>query len=125
MGFDSESSSDENSDTEETCNAEESNVPIISEVKEEEVTVSPNTVVKSYDHPEKITQIAKTIKKEPADNYECHPAVFIPVDRDPKVQAERLKLPITAEEQVIMEVSLDIYTYIHTYIYTLSTLFIF
>ncbi|KAK6640675.1 hypothetical protein RUM44_012372 [Polyplax serrata] len=103
VGFDSESSSDENSDTEETCNAEESNVPIISEVKEEEVTVSPNTVVKSYDHPEKITQIAKTIKKEPADNYECHPAVFIPVDRDPKVQAERLKLPITAEEQVIME----------------------
>uniref|UniRef100_A0A8C8XEJ7 DEAH-box helicase 37 n=1 Tax=Panthera leo TaxID=9689 RepID=A0A8C8XEJ7_PANLE len=31
------------------------------------------------------------------------PAVFIPVDRSPEVQEERLKLPILAEEQVIME----------------------
>uniref|UniRef100_A0A673VE54 DEAH-box helicase 37 n=1 Tax=Suricata suricatta TaxID=37032 RepID=A0A673VE54_SURSU len=31
------------------------------------------------------------------------PAVFIPVNRSPEVQEERLKLPILAEEQVIME----------------------
>uniref|UniRef100_A0A3Q3KK99 Activating signal cointegrator 1 complex subunit 3 n=1 Tax=Monopterus albus TaxID=43700 RepID=A0A3Q3KK99_MONAL len=31
------------------------------------------------------------------------PAVFIPVDRSPKLQEARLKLPILAEEQVIME----------------------
>ncbi|KAM3611065.1 uncharacterized protein V6R79_012970 [Siganus canaliculatus] len=31
------------------------------------------------------------------------PAVFIPVDRSPEVQAARLKLPVLAEEQVIME----------------------
>ncbi|XP_025745492.1 probable ATP-dependent RNA helicase DHX37 isoform X1 [Callorhinus ursinus] len=31
------------------------------------------------------------------------PAVFIPVDRTPEMQEERLKLPILAEEQVIME----------------------
>ncbi|XP_019744561.1 putative ATP-dependent RNA helicase DHX37 [Hippocampus comes] len=31
------------------------------------------------------------------------PAVFIPVDRSPKMQAARLKLPVLAEEQIIME----------------------
>uniref|UniRef100_A0A182SKM9 RNA helicase n=1 Tax=Anopheles maculatus TaxID=74869 RepID=A0A182SKM9_9DIPT len=31
------------------------------------------------------------------------PAVYIHVDRDPKIQADRLKLPILGEEQVIME----------------------
>ncbi|XP_074868935.1 putative ATP-dependent RNA helicase DHX37 isoform X2 [Carettochelys insculpta] len=31
------------------------------------------------------------------------PAVFIPVDRSPEIQEVRLKLPILAEEQVIME----------------------
>uniref|UniRef100_A0A8C0JBJ3 DEAH-box helicase 37 n=1 Tax=Chelonoidis abingdonii TaxID=106734 RepID=A0A8C0JBJ3_CHEAB len=31
------------------------------------------------------------------------PAVFIPVDRSPEIQEARLKLPILAEEQVIME----------------------
>ncbi|KAM5199449.1 putative ATP-dependent RNA helicase DHX37 isoform 2-T2 [Hipposideros larvatus] len=31
------------------------------------------------------------------------PAVFIPVNRSPEVQEERLKLPILSEEQVIME----------------------
>ncbi|NXD77212.1 DHX37 helicase, partial [Halcyon senegalensis] len=33
----------------------------------------------------------------------CKPAVFIPVDRSPEMQEARLKLPILAEEQVIME----------------------
>ncbi|KAG8456014.1 hypothetical protein GDO86_001992 [Hymenochirus boettgeri] len=31
------------------------------------------------------------------------PAIFIPVDRSPEIQEARLKLPILAEEQVIME----------------------
>ncbi|XP_068615421.1 probable ATP-dependent RNA helicase DHX37 [Brachionichthys hirsutus] len=31
------------------------------------------------------------------------PAVFVPVDRSPEIQTARLKLPILAEEQVIME----------------------
>uniref|UniRef100_H3AXC2 DEAH-box helicase 37 n=2 Tax=Latimeria chalumnae TaxID=7897 RepID=H3AXC2_LATCH len=31
------------------------------------------------------------------------PAIFIPVDRTPEIQVARLKLPILAEEQVIME----------------------
>lgn len=33
----------------------------------------------------------------------CQPAVFIPVDRLPEIQEARLKLPVLAEEQVIME----------------------
>ncbi|RMC05725.1 hypothetical protein DUI87_17268 [Hirundo rustica rustica] len=33
----------------------------------------------------------------------CKPAVFVPVDRTPQVQEARLKLPILAEEQVVME----------------------
>ncbi|XP_019323247.2 probable ATP-dependent RNA helicase DHX37 isoform X1 [Panthera pardus] len=41
---------------------------------------------------------APTVARPPAK-----PAVFIPVDRSPEVQEERLKLPILAEEQVIME----------------------
>ncbi|NWX85567.1 DHX37 helicase, partial [Nothoprocta pentlandii] len=33
----------------------------------------------------------------------CKPAVFVPVDRAPEIQEARLKLPILAEEQSIME----------------------
>uniref|UniRef100_A0A8C3NGN2 Activating signal cointegrator 1 complex subunit 3 n=1 Tax=Geospiza parvula TaxID=87175 RepID=A0A8C3NGN2_GEOPR len=33
----------------------------------------------------------------------CKPAVFIPVHRTPEIQEARLKLPILAEEQVVME----------------------
>uniref|UniRef100_A0A8C3VAJ7 Activating signal cointegrator 1 complex subunit 3 n=1 Tax=Catharus ustulatus TaxID=91951 RepID=A0A8C3VAJ7_CATUS len=33
----------------------------------------------------------------------CKPAVFVPVDRSPEMQEARLKLPILAEEQVVME----------------------
>ncbi|OWK54885.1 putative ATP-dependent RNA helicase DHX37 [Lonchura striata] len=33
----------------------------------------------------------------------CKPAVFVPVDRSPEIQEARLKLPILAEEQVVME----------------------
>ncbi|KAF4798831.1 DEAH-box helicase 37 [Turdus rufiventris] len=33
----------------------------------------------------------------------CQPAVFVPVDRSPEMQEARLKLPILAEEQVVME----------------------
>lgn len=31
------------------------------------------------------------------------PAIFIPVNRKPDIQAARLKLPVVAEEQVIVE----------------------
>lgn len=31
------------------------------------------------------------------------PAVFVPLNRKPEIQAARLKLPVSAEEQVIVE----------------------
>ncbi|KAL7885142.1 hypothetical protein AOLI_G00079120 [Acnodon oligacanthus] len=43
---------------------------------------------------------SKTAVKKKED---CQPAVFIPVDRLPEMQEARLKLPVLAEEQVIME----------------------
>uniref|UniRef100_A0A3Q3ESN7 Activating signal cointegrator 1 complex subunit 3 n=1 Tax=Kryptolebias marmoratus TaxID=37003 RepID=A0A3Q3ESN7_KRYMA len=47
---------------------------------------------------EKIPHQKKVINKRPSE-----PAVFIPVDRSPEIQEARLKLPVLAEEQVIME----------------------
>ncbi|XP_037536203.1 probable ATP-dependent RNA helicase DHX37 [Nematolebias whitei] len=47
---------------------------------------------------EKILDQKKVVNKTPAE-----PAVFIPVDRSPEIQEARLKLPVLAEEQVIME----------------------
>ncbi|XP_028271001.1 putative ATP-dependent RNA helicase DHX37 [Parambassis ranga] len=48
---------------------------------------------------EKMTSDQDKVKKrEPAE-----PAIFIPVDRSPEIQEARLKLPVLAEEQVIME----------------------
>ncbi|KAJ8414086.1 hypothetical protein AAFF_G00066840 [Aldrovandia affinis] len=40
----------------------------------------------------------QALKKEPSE-----PAIFIPVGRRPEIQEARLKLPVLAEEQVIME----------------------
>ncbi|XP_042344791.1 probable ATP-dependent RNA helicase DHX37 [Plectropomus leopardus] len=47
---------------------------------------------------EKISVEKKVENKTPSQ-----PAVFIPVDRSPEIQEARLKLPVLAEEQVIME----------------------
>ncbi|KAK7145529.1 hypothetical protein R3I93_013304 [Phoxinus phoxinus] len=43
------------------------------------------------------------VKEETHKKEDCKPAVFIPVDRLPEIQEARLRLPILAEEQVIME----------------------
>ncbi|XP_008572511.1 PREDICTED: probable ATP-dependent RNA helicase DHX37 isoform X1 [Galeopterus variegatus] len=42
--------------------------------------------------------VASALARPPAK-----PAIFIPVNRSPEIQEERLKLPILSEEQVIME----------------------
>lgn len=42
-------------------------------------------------------------KRQPTATPSSKPAIFIPVDRTPEIQEARLKLPILAEEQVIME----------------------
>lgn len=41
--------------------------------------------------------------KEPRTPADKKPAVFVALQRDPEIQAARLKLPVVAEEQVIVE----------------------
>ncbi|CAL8345517.1 unnamed protein product [Lota lota] len=65
------------------------------EHKEEEAVAhssEPKEVEKSSPQPKDVP-----VKKPP------QPAVFIPVDRLPEIQEARLRLPVLAEEQVIME----------------------
>jgi ATP-dependent RNA helicase DHX37/DHR1 len=48
-------------------------------------------------------QIDNPEQKEKQQNTTRKPAVFVPLNRNPKIQEGRLKLPILAEEQAIME----------------------
>ncbi|KAM7415920.1 hypothetical protein PAMA_018133 [Pampus argenteus] len=61
------------------------------EVKEEQQTT------------EKEEKSEKTVSGQEKIKKPSLPAVFIPVDRLPEIQEARLKLPVLAEEQVIME----------------------
>ncbi|XP_041793874.1 probable ATP-dependent RNA helicase DHX37 [Chelmon rostratus] len=61
------------------------------EVKEEQLKTEQDGQKKTSDQ-------EKVQHKEPSQ-----PAIFIPVDRSPEIQEARLKLPVLAEEQVIME----------------------
>ncbi|XP_012684041.2 probable ATP-dependent RNA helicase DHX37 isoform X2 [Clupea harengus] len=90
----SESSSEEESEEEEAEEIkmeEKEGQGLVKEVKREEL----KTEEKKEENKKEVTP---SCSKEP-----CQPAVFIPVDRLPEIQAARLKLPVLAEEQVIME----------------------
>ncbi|XP_062398972.1 probable ATP-dependent RNA helicase DHX37 isoform X2 [Sardina pilchardus] len=90
----SESSSEDESDGEEIVEETMKQCQVM-EVKIEEQMAD-----------EKKEEETKDMKKEAAPSCSkepCQPAVFIPVDRLPEIQAARLKLPVLAEEQVIME----------------------
>lgn len=52
--------------------------------------------------PAKSQKSEKTIGKTVTSKI-CTSTVFVPVNRKPEMQAARLKLPIVAEEQVIIE----------------------
>ncbi|XP_061673457.1 probable ATP-dependent RNA helicase DHX37 [Syngnathoides biaculeatus] len=91
-----DSSGDDDSDDEE----EELKGTDKSESKE---TSSPCEEVNKEQHQ---TQKEKQVEKKTTSNQVAvmsKPAVFIPVDRLPQIQEARLKLPVLAEEQVIME----------------------
>ncbi|KAI5614107.1 putative ATP-dependent RNA helicase DHX37 isoform X1, partial [Silurus asotus] len=88
----SDSSSEEEEDEVE---ASEKAAPAVKEEQEEEMetkTVEVNEKEKKEDEKPAVHKIEN-----------CQPAVFIPVDRLPEIQEARLKLPVLAEEQVIME----------------------
>ncbi|XP_055855505.1 probable ATP-dependent RNA helicase kurz [Episyrphus balteatus] len=76
------SSSDEGGEKEEGPKDDE----VLPEIKKEPVVIEKET---------KIPEKPKVSSK---------PAVFIPVNRDPEIQTARLRLPILAEEQTIMEI---------------------
>ncbi|XP_072538060.1 probable ATP-dependent RNA helicase DHX37 [Salminus brasiliensis] len=96
--------SDSSSEDEEDEAAEVSEKETLAEKEEEKL--------KEQEEKQKVVELIEEEKKE-ADKgesktavhkkEECQPAVFIPVDRLPEIQEARLKLPVLAEEQVIME----------------------
>ncbi|KAM9360828.1 putative ATP-dependent RNA helicase DHX37 [Symphorus nematophorus] len=96
------SSDDDDDEAEENKEANET-----TEMSESKETTSPCQEDK---------QEAKEKQQEPEQNEKktsdqekvqhkkpSQPAVFVPVDRSPEIQEARLKLPVLAEEQVIME----------------------
>ncbi|CAJ1069147.1 probable ATP-dependent RNA helicase DHX37 [Xyrichtys novacula] len=98
---DLDTSSDEDEDIDEEVNGtavgeskETSDPPEKAEDKQEE---------KEEQHkPDPEGQNEKKISA-PENKTLSQPAIFIPVDRTPEIQEARLKLPVLAEEQVIME----------------------
>uniref|UniRef100_W5KFF5 Activating signal cointegrator 1 complex subunit 3 n=1 Tax=Astyanax mexicanus TaxID=7994 RepID=W5KFF5_ASTMX len=93
----SDSSSEDEMDEEEDGSEKETLAEKVEEQKEEE----KQTVVEQKE--EKKESNEKKSKQALHKKGECKPAVFIPVDRLPEIQEARLKLPVLAEEQVIME----------------------
>lgn len=64
------------------------------------------TSTKSQESKKSIEKTKKSVEKIQQRNVvpKVHtPSVFIPVNRKPEIQAARLKLPVVAEEQVIVE----------------------
>lgn len=59
---------------------------------------------KNKDNKNETVQLVNKIPKVDLVKNERKPAVFVDVVRDPKIQEQRLKLPILGEEQLIMEV---------------------
>ncbi|RVE67907.1 hypothetical protein OJAV_G00086520 [Oryzias javanicus] len=91
-----EESSDLDSSSEEEEEEEEDEVKDTTETSEPTQTNSPCQEMKPM---KEVT----AENKIPENKVMSEPAVFVSVDRSPEVQEARLKLPILAEEQVIME----------------------
>ncbi|KFV76813.1 putative ATP-dependent RNA helicase DHX37, partial [Struthio camelus australis] len=101
-------SSDSASEPEEECSSSE-------EEKEEQKEEAEKASDSALNAAEKLEESIKkpatnqqavpsaTVCQTASSKPSCKPAVFIPVDRAPEIQEARLKLPILAEEQSIME----------------------
>ncbi|KAB5567562.1 hypothetical protein PHYPO_G00234160 [Pangasianodon hypophthalmus] len=96
-GMSDSSSEEEGDEVEDDVRDEvsEKAAPAVKEKQEEEAETKAVEVKK-----EEKKEDEKTVVHKKND---CQPAVFIPVDRLPEIQEARLKLPVLAEEQVIME----------------------
>uniref|UniRef100_A0A7N9ANV4 RNA helicase n=1 Tax=Mastacembelus armatus TaxID=205130 RepID=A0A7N9ANV4_9TELE len=87
---------EEEEDEEEQKAEESSDLDTSSDDEDEDNEV--NKTIEMGEIEEKISDQGKVQNKKPSQ-----PAIFIPVDRSPEIQEARLKLPILAEEQVVME----------------------
>ncbi|XP_070821081.1 probable ATP-dependent RNA helicase DHX37 [Chaetodon trifascialis] len=102
---DVDTSSDEDDEGEEDKQVNET-----TEMRESKETTSPCQEDKQEVKEEQLkTEQDGQNKKKTSDQEKVQnkmplqPAIFIPVDRSPEIQEARLKLPVLAEEQVIME----------------------
>ncbi|CAH2295731.1 probable ATP-dependent RNA helicase DHX37 [Pelobates cultripes] len=75
------------------------------DVVEDSTTEKPNTssTLKNINTEPKQMETKSLSMPKPSEPPSSTPAIFIPVDRTSEIQEARLKLPILAEEQVIME----------------------
>lgn len=116
IGFDNESSSDSDNDEDDEEddknnnqeeNKQEKKEKSGNEWKEEDITEKmEDDNEESIDQNSKLNEILKSkeiLKQRVALPLPRKPAIYVHVERDPTIQAARLKLPILAEEQIIME----------------------
>ncbi|XP_078107237.1 putative ATP-dependent RNA helicase DHX37 [Sander vitreus] len=96
-----EQKAEESSDLDTSSDDEEEDQEEVDETTEKE---DKQEVKKEQHKTEQNGQNKKISDQEKVENKTpSQPAVFIPVDRSPEIQEARLKLPVLAEEQVIME----------------------
>ncbi|XP_034728869.1 probable ATP-dependent RNA helicase DHX37 [Etheostoma cragini] len=96
-----EQKAEESSDLDTSSDEEEEDQEEVDETTEKEdkqEVKKEQHIMEQNGQNEKISDQGKVENKTPSQ-----PAVFIPVDRLPEIQEARLKLPVLAEEQVIME----------------------
>ncbi|XP_029959811.1 putative ATP-dependent RNA helicase DHX37 isoform X1 [Salarias fasciatus] len=92
-------------DDEEEENDEENNIMEASDLKEN-TSACQETTQEMKEEQKTVEQDKQNQKKDKGNaknKIMSQPTIFIPVDRSPEIQEARLKLPILAEEQVVME----------------------
>ncbi|XP_029167253.1 probable ATP-dependent RNA helicase kurz [Nylanderia fulva] len=104
IGFESSDDSDDESDSNnedenESCVPDNIAVSTINEKSNETLVEEPQKKIV----PTKSPVPKKSVEKQTAVSKVSTPTVFVPVSRTPEIQAIRMKLPIVAEEQVIIE----------------------
>ncbi|XP_016375950.1 putative ATP-dependent RNA helicase DHX37 isoform X1 [Sinocyclocheilus rhinocerous] len=103
---DDDDKDEERSEKSETSEEDDDEGSDSSEEEEDKPTEEPQLLreeAKQKETDVKEEKNDKDVKEEMHKKEDCKPAVFIPVDRLPEIQEARLRLPILAEEQVIME----------------------
>ncbi|XP_050068225.1 probable ATP-dependent RNA helicase kurz [Anopheles maculipalpis] len=99
----SEDESDVPSEKEEEMPEEEKRGESNEVERMEKPTEEPSEPSKSEEAKKPLPDVPTPPNPEAPVVVDRKPAVYIHVDRDPKIQTDRLKLPILGEEQVIME----------------------